>query len=326
MKKKMKSLAGIYFIIGAFAITAIVLGMPVVAGATSVSSGSAVAVDKEIPTPKAQVGKKTNKATITKKKKVNWKVKLKKCSHPKKLNRGYGFDVKGTLQSARNLKSVTAEITTDSGKVLYKKKVNGKKKKKFDLQKVDNALKFSELKKGKYVYEVTVTDTKGQSQDVIEDAFSVKQSKWMVPVKNPRWGDGWHCHCSTHGGKHYGWDISGGGLAIHAVSSGTVVYAKYHGGSSLGSFGKLIIIYHGKGIYSYYAHCSKLKVKTGQKVSTGDIIGKTGSTGMAYGPHLHFELRKGPDFNGKYNAFKLVDKYTYKQFNPAKKINKKGCV
>lgn len=273
-------------------------------------SGSAVHVPTSMP-----------KATATPKPTDNWKIKVKKASHPKKINRGSGFSVKGTLVSARKIKYVEANIRDEQGKPIYKKKVKTNNKT-FNLKKVDNALKFSKLNKGSYVYDVTVTDQKKNTKEVIADDFSVKQPKWTVPVQNPRWGDGWHCHCGTHGGRHYGWDILGGGLNIYAASSGTVVYAKYHGGSSLGSFGKLIIIYHGNGVYSYYAHCSKMKVKAGQKVTTGDIIGKTGATGMAFGAHLHFELRKGPEFNGDYNAAKLVDKYTYKQFNPSKKIKR----
>ena len=270
--------------------------------AAATVSGSAVVVPTSTPKPRD-----------------NWKVKVKKASHPKKLNRGAGFDVKGTLVSARKIKYVEAKIKNKDGKAIYKKKVKVNSKK-FDLKKVDNALKFSKLNKGSYVYGVTVTDQKKNTKEVIDDNFSVRQPKWMVPIQNPRWGDKWHCHCWAHGGRHFGWDILGGGLSIHAASSGTVVYAGYHGGSSLGSFGRLIVIYHGNGVYSYYAHCSKINVKAGQEVTVGDIIGKTGSTGKAFGAHLHFELRRGPEFNGKYNAAKLIDKYTYKQFDPSKKI------
>lgn len=303
-----------YFVLFTLLTLLLIPGFVPLAGASEANansvSGSAVCVPTSTP-----------KVLSTPKPTDNWKVKLKKASHPKKINRGSGFDVKGTLVSARKIKYVEAKIKDEDGKAIYKKKVKANKKK-FNLKKVDNALKFSKLDKGNYVYDVTVTDQKQNKKGVIDDDFSVKQPKWMVPIQNPHWGDGWHCHCGTHHGRHYGWDILGGGLSIHAASSGTVVYAKYHGGSSLGSFGKLIIIYHGNGVYSYYAHCSKLKVKAGQKVTTGDIIGKTGATGMAFGAHLHFELRKGPEFNGGYNSVKLVDKYTYKQFNPAKKIKK----
>lgn len=106
------------------------------------------------------------------------------------------------------------------------------------------------------------------------------------------------------------------------MADGTVVYAKYHAASSKASFGKLIIVYHGNGIYSYYAHCSSFKVKVGDKVIAGDKIGITGSTGYAFGSHLHFEMRKGPAFSGSYNGYKLLDKYTYRQFNPGTKIKR----
>ena len=165
--------------------------------AAATVSGSAVVVPTSTPMPKD-----------------NWKVKVKKASHPKELNRGSGFDVKGTLVSARKIKYVEAEIKNKDGKAIYKKKVKVNSKK-FDLKKVDNALKFSKLNKGSYVYGVTVTDQKKNTKEVIDDNFSVKQPKWMVPIQNPRWGDKWHCHCWAHGGRHFGWDILGGGLSIH---------------------------------------------------------------------------------------------------------------
>lgn len=280
---------------------------------SSVSGSAVVTLEtaKSTPTPK----KKS-------KKKVSWKVYKKKVSHPKKtIHCGVGFDVKGSLISERKISNIKGMIRNEKNKIIYKKSVNVNKKK-ADLNKIDEALKFSELKKGKYVYEVDVTDTKKNTQTVIEDEFSIKQPKWMVPVLNARWGDGWHCGCSFHHGKHYGWDIRGGGNDIHSVADGTVVYAQYHKANSLASFGNLIVVYHGGGIYSYYAHCSKIKVKVGKKVNVGDVLGITGSTGMASGPHLHFELRKGPDFHGGYNSSKLVDKYTYRQFNPGKKIKR----
>lgn len=281
-------------------------------------SGGAVVTSEATPIPET---KEKNK----KKRKDKWKVKLKRVSRPLKLNRGAGFDVEGTLVSARKLKNVKAEIENQKGKVLYHKsvKIKGKNRKNFDLNKVDGALKFSELKKGNYKYQISVKDEKDHSQVVLSCDFKVQQPKWMAPIENPRWGDGWHCRCSTHRGKHYGWDIKGGGHNIHAVSDGTVVYAKYHSANGLGSFGKLIVIHHGDGIYSYYAHCKKIKTKVGERVRVGDVIGVTGSTGMAFGPHLHFELRKGPEFKGGYNGYKLIDKYTYRQFNPSKKIKRK---
>ena len=283
-----------------------------------IATGPAVEAQEETEGKKEETEAKEKTAS---KKKADWTVKLKKCSHPKKITRGVGFTVKGELDASKKMKKVTACILDEDQDVVYQKKVNINKKS-FSLDQMDEALKFSELNAGDYSYVVKATNTSKSTKTVIDDEFEVKKVKWSVPVNGGNWGDGWHCQCSTHRGKHYGWDIRGGGRIIHAVSDGTVVYAKYHNASSLGSFGNLVIIYHGNGIYSYYAHCASLNVKAGKKVQQGDVLGKTGATGMAYGAHLHFELRKGPDFSGGYNDAKLVDKYTYVQFNPAKKIKR----
>jgi murein DD-endopeptidase MepM/ murein hydrolase activator NlpD len=57
-----------------------------------------------------------------------------------------------------------------------------------------------------------------------------------------------------------------------------------------------VVIRHHDGRYSQYAHLSALAVKAGQQVNTGQRIGRSGSTGNATGPHLHFEIRTGPAY------------------------------
>lgn len=247
-------------------------------------------------------------------------VKRKKCTYPKKIYEGQSFTLKGTIQANHKMKKVVASIVGEDGtqECVVQKSA---KSTKFNLSKVDEKIKFSELEAGAYKYEVTVTDTYGNAKTALSKEFRVKESSWMWPVESGVMGDGYHCKCSTHGGKHYGVDIKGvsKGTKIHAVRDGEVVYAQYHGASSLASFGKLVIIYHGDGIYSYYAHCNSLKCEAGDEVKQGDVIATVGATGGAYGTHLHLELRKGPAFNGKYNYYKLLDKYKYKQFDPMKK-------
>ena len=73
---------------------------------------------------------------------------------------------------------------------------------------------------------------------------------------------------------------------VIAAGGGIVTFANYNGG-----YGRMIIISHGYGYTSVYAHNSKLLVKVGDKVSKGDSIAKMGSTGRSTGPHLHFEIR-----------------------------------
>lgn len=86
---------------------------------------------------------------------------------------------------------------------------------------------------------------------------------------------------------HAGIDIGAGyGSAIVAAESGTVITATYGSG-----YGKYVVVSHGSGITTLYAHCSSLLVKVGDKVSRGQTIAKVGSTGVSTGNHLHFEVR-----------------------------------
>ncbi|HZJ99916.1 MAG TPA: peptidoglycan DD-metalloendopeptidase family protein [Tissierellaceae bacterium] len=91
---------------------------------------------------------------------------------------------------------------------------------------------------------------------------------------------------------HTGMDIgvpTGGDIV--AAAAGTVIYS-----GSLGGYGNTVMLDHGGGIVTLYAHNSRLVVSEGQVVARGDVVAKAGSTGMSTGPHLHFEVRK----NGAY--------------------------
>lgn len=88
------------------------------------------------------------------------------------------------------------------------------------------------------------------------------------------------------GSFHTGLDIDGDtGEPFVAAASGTVSAAGTSGG-----YGKMIIIDHGNGVATRYAHASKLNVSVGQKVEKGETIGLVGSTGNSTGSHLHFEV------------------------------------
>jgi murein DD-endopeptidase MepM/ murein hydrolase activator NlpD len=88
--------------------------------------------------------------------------------------------------------------------------------------------------------------------------------------------------------NHDGLDIAATtGTTIGAAAGGTVTFA-----GSRGGYGNLVIVDHGNGTESRYAHQDTIAVTVGQTVKAGDRLGTVGSTGMSTGPHLHFEVRR----------------------------------
>ena len=116
---------------------------------------------------------------------------------------------------------------------------------------------------------------------------------------------GGYVSCKIWGYKgHTGLDIAGCGYGsnIYASAAGQVVKVKW--GNT--GYGYHVIINHGDGIQTLYAHMSNIYVKNGQYVNQGDIIGAMGSTGNSTGTHLHFEIR----INGQYiDPLKYVSRY-----------------
>ena len=123
-------------------------------------------------------------------------------------------------------------------------------------------------------------------------------------VSNPYTGGklGWPCPSSSRITSQYGYRILFGvrdfhtgvdigavhGSNICAAESGTVILANYGWN---GGYGNYIILNHGNGITTRYAHASQLYVSAGQTVSKGQVIAAVGTTGNSTGPHLHFEVR-----------------------------------
>jgi murein DD-endopeptidase MepM/ murein hydrolase activator NlpD len=89
---------------------------------------------------------------------------------------------------------------------------------------------------------------------------------------------------------HYGVDLSAPiGSPIRAAADGTVVDASYSGGG----YGRLVVIDHGGGVQTFYAHLSRIDVIAGQGVRRGEIVGALGRSGRVTAPHLHYEVRIG---------------------------------
>lgn len=117
--------------------------------------------------------------------------------------------------------------------------------------------------------------------------IAATRAPFAMPVKNSfRYTSGFGMRW---GRMHSGTDFAAPhGTPIYSTADGVVVHAGWQSG-----YGRLVKIQHEFGIETRYAHMSKIRVKTGQRVSRGDQIGDMGNTGRSTGTHLHYEVRVG---------------------------------
>lgn len=124
------------------------------------------------------------------------------------------------------------------------------------------------------------------------EVFSVADGTWQYPYKNgyTKTSDfGWRRSTDSY---HKGIDLVGSGSKhIYPVNNGTVVWVK----KISGGYGNHILVNHGDGIWSLYAHLSQVYVESNQVVNKNTILGVEGSTGNSTGSHLHLEIRKSAD-------------------------------
>lgn len=133
------------------------------------------------------------------------------------------------------------------------------------------------------------SDSLGKNWDI---SPTLKSFKWPIKGKEITSNFGTRIHPVTgQTTTHEGVDLrSETNTPVYAPYSGTVTYSGWMSG-----YGKMVIIKHENEYESRYAHLNRWLVKEGDEVSKGQIIGKTGNTGLSTGPHLHYEIRK----NGK---------------------------
>ncbi|MCL7428265.1 M23 family metallopeptidase [Streptomyces sp. YS415] len=131
-----------------------------------------------------------------------------------------------------------------------------------------------------------------QAATTAKTAKAAKATSWVKPVKKytksasyAQNGGMWQ---STHSGQDF---AVASGTQVYAAHGGTVVKAGSNGAGDGPAYGNAVVIKHGNGTYSQYAHLSKIQVKAGQIVKTGQRIALSGNTGNSSGPHLHFEIR-----------------------------------
>lgn len=137
---------------------------------------------------------------------------------------------------------------------------------------------------------VVAYGTKEKPKNMVDSNTSADVSYSSEGFMNPLNGAGTISSPYGYRGSsfHKGIDIAASaGTPIYAASAGTVIYSGYNNGG----YGNLIILDHGNGYQTYYAHCSSLYVRVGQTVSAGQNIAGVGNTGNSFGNHVHFEIR-----------------------------------
>ncbi len=118
-----------------------------------------------------------------------------------------------------------------------------------------------------------------------------RSGKMVTPSRGPitsNFGSRFHPvlgYSRFHAGTDFGAEH---GSPIFAAETGVVIYSGWYGG-----YGDAVILDHGGGVTTLYAHASRLDVYEGQAVKKGDVIAAIGTTGLSTGPHLHFEVRRG---------------------------------
>ncbi|AIJ15129.1 M23 family metallopeptidase [Streptomyces violaceoruber] len=128
-------------------------------------------------------------------------------------------------------------------------------------------------------------------------ATKKKAASWVDPVKKYELSASFAQNGGMWAHKHSGQDFAVPiGTNVVAAHGGTVVKAGGNGAGDGPAYGNAIVIKHGNGTYSQYAHLSRINVKIGQIVKTGQSIAKSGNTGNSSGPHLHFEIRTTPNY------------------------------
>lgn len=201
--------------------------------------------------------------------------------------------------SMRNLNELLKSQGEEQSKAIELKKDLEQKKQEIISQRNDRQAILKDIMSNKASYEAAEAELQAKSQEIeaflrgFDSSPRTGTGRFIWPASGPitspfgpRYDPYLHVH-SFHTGIDIGAEY---GSPILAADSGRVVYSGWYDG-----YGKAVIIDHGGGVSTLYAHASRLVAYVGESVRQGQVIGYVGATGYATGPHLHFEIR----INGK---------------------------
>lgn len=198
------------------------------------------------------------------------------------------------------IEKVKEQLEVDKSKIKENKEILEKKSDALEISKKQLSEKNAELESNKAALNKSIDKLIAESNKLESEikslqsngtSYSGGQMAWPLPgyttITSPY---GMRLHPTLKVYKlHTGVDIAGSGCngkSIVAANDGTVITSKMNT-----AYGNMIIIDHGGGISTLYAHASKRLVSVGDKVKRGQVIAKVGTTGYSTGPHLHFEVR-----------------------------------
>ena len=214
---------------------------------------------------------------------------------------------------SENDNKMMEDLETARQDVEYKKELEQKARELLKQKAADKEKRLTQLKTSRAAVEGELAATKTEINKLEKeiDAQIAESKRLQAVIKNlsskKKYVGGtmqWPCPSSYNVTSHYGTrkhpilrkykmhtgiDIGASkGSSIVAANKGTVIMAKY---DKSGGYGNMVVLDHGAGITTLYAHASKLCVKVGDEVKAGAVIAKVGSTGLSTGNHLHFEVR-----------------------------------
>ncbi|MER5435688.1 M23 family metallopeptidase [Streptomyces sp. NPDC002588] len=136
---------------------------------------------------------------------------------------------------------------------------------------------------------------------------AVSATAWVKPVAHYTKSATFHQAGARWQSTHSGQDFAvPSGTKVMAAHGGMVVKAGGNGAGDGPAYGNAIVIKHGNDTYSQYAHLSRIDVKVGQIVKTGQRIALSGNTGNSTGPHLHFEIRTTANYGSAIDPVKFL--------------------